>query len=245
MPPGRAQGTQGVGFVDGVQDHIGVAYRFGEIGCAIVDHFVDAEAAEEVVVGRARGADDVCAACSGDLYREVVDAAGGRVDQNPLARLHIRGVDQGLPGGESSQGDGGGSNVIEVVRFAGEGAGGTGDIFGGRAVAVRVGEHAEDLVAGVEQGDPRADGRDLTGDIPAQHERRRGEEHARQGAVLPVGGVEGGGADPYQDLARAGGRHGLLDLVQHLRATENVLVDGPHGLRNRDVVLAHADQIAA
>lgn len=79
-------------------------YRLGEIGCAVIDRLVRTDFAQEFVVGRARGADDVRAARLGDLNGEVSDATRCRMDQDALSSLQFRGVDEGLPGGEGGQG---------------------------------------------------------------------------------------------------------------------------------------------
>lgn len=222
--------------IDGIEDDIHIADRLVHIDRVIVDHLVSAQGVQEFVIGRAGGADHVRAARFRDLHREVADAARRGMDQHPLPLLHIRRIDQGLPGGERRQRDGRGLNVIEVGGFAGERAGRSGHVLGGRAVPVRVGEHAEDLVTGLEEGHADTDGDDLAGDVPAEDERRRGQEQSGAATVTPVGGVEGGGAHAHQNLARTGLRNRALHLGQHLGAAERVLADGAHGLGD---VLAH------
>lgn len=88
-------------------------------------------------------------------------------------------------------------------------------------------QHAEDFVAGPEQGDSDAHGLDDTGDVPAEDERRRWEE-GTVASVLPVRGVHTSGVDADEDLGWARLRNGQLDLMEDFGASELVLADGPH-----------------
>ena len=174
---------------------------------AVVDHLVRAELAQEVVLGGARGADDVRAARLGDLHGEVADAAGGGVDQHPLPRPDVGGVDQGLPGGERGQRQRGRpATWSRPAGLRGEGAGGAGDVLGVGAGAVRVGQHAEDLVARLEEGDAEADRLDDAGDVPAEDERRLAAGQPPAAAVLPVGRVDARPRAPGRGLAQARAR---------------------------------------
>jgi hypothetical protein len=202
-----------------------------EVGLPVVDRLVDAELAQEVVLGRARRADHIRAARLGDLHGHMPDPAGRRVDQHPLPGLDLGVLHQRLPRGQRDQGERARLDVVDTGRLVDEGAGRGGDVLGVRAVAPRVGQHPEDLVAGCETGDTDADGLDDAGDVPAEGERRLAEE-AAGGPVLPVGGVEPGGVDPDQDLV--GARRGALDLgdFEDLGTAEGVLRDDSHGVHS-------------
>ena len=60
---------------NGVEHHIDAVDVGGEVGGAVVDELIGAQARDEIMLGRARGADDVSAASLGDLNRQVPDAA--------------------------------------------------------------------------------------------------------------------------------------------------------------------------
>lgn len=150
------------------------------------------------------------------------------MDQDALPRLHLGGVDQGLPGGQSGERNGARLHVVDLGRLVREGAGGRGDVLGVRAHAVRVGQHAEHLVARLEQGHAETRLLDDAGHVPAQDERRFAEEDAER-PVLPVGRIDACGMDPDEDLAQSRCRAFALDLLQYLGAAEGVLADGPHG----------------
>ena len=68
----------------------------------------------------ARGADHVGAAGLGDLDCEVADAAGGRMDEDPVALSHLGGIDQRLPGGEAGEREAARLLVGEGIGCAGE-----------------------------------------------------------------------------------------------------------------------------
>ena len=78
----------------------------------------------------AGGADHVGPAGLGDLHRQVPDPAGSRVDEDPVALSDTRGVDKGLPSGETGQRQAAGRVVAERIGRASEVAGGRGDVLG-------------------------------------------------------------------------------------------------------------------
>ncbi|GAA2371457.1 hypothetical protein GCM10010246_77240 [Streptomyces cuspidosporus] len=116
----------------------------------------------------ARRPGDVRAALLGDLYGEMTDTADRGMDQHPLPGPEAPGVDEGLPGGERGQRQSGRLDVVVPGGLGGERAGGAGDVLGVGAGPVRVGEHAEHLVTGLEEGDAVADLHHGAGDVPSR-----------------------------------------------------------------------------
>ncbi len=119
----------------------------------------------------------------------MADAAGCRVDEDALPGLDVGGVDEGLVGGQGGERQSAGLDVVDAGGLVDEGAGGAGHVLGVGADTVGVGQHAEDLVARLEQGDAGADGLDDAGDVPAQDEGQHAGGHGL-GTVPPVGRVE-------------------------------------------------------
>src|SRR5215469_7755262 len=131
------------------------------------------------------------------------------------------------PCGQRGQRQRRGLHMVHVAWLRRERPGGPGDVFGMRAHTVRVWQHAEDLVARLDQRDPVSGCFDHAGYVPAEHERRRSEEDPA-GPVLPVGWIQPGRVHPHQDLADAGFGPVQLDQPEYLRAAENVLADRAH-----------------
>ena len=206
---GEGAGAAGGVERERIEDHVDVCDGLGEVDGAVVDGLVHAQGTQEVVLGGAGGADDVRAAGLGDLYGEMADAAGRRVDEDPLPGLDVGGVDQCLVGGESGERQGAGLDVVDTCRLAGEDAGGAGHVLGVGTHSMRVGQHAEDLVTRLEQGDAGADGLDDAGDVPPEDEWQT-VDGPDLSPVPPVGRVDAGRADGDQDLADA--RHGPGNL---------------------------------
>lgn len=171
----RTQGAQGAGAVvaaDGVENDVDIAHRRREVLLRVVDELIGAQAAQEVMLGPPGGADHIRATGLGDLHREMTDAARRGMDQHPCAGPHLRGVDQGLPGGQCRQRESGAPDVVQVRGKVGEVPRGGGDVLGVGPGGVREARHAEDFVARCEEGDAEADRLDHTGHIEAQDERR-------------------------------------------------------------------------
>ena len=61
-----------------------------EVLRSVVDRMLDPLLADRLVLGGGGGAEDLGAAQLGDLGRRDADAAGGRVDQHPVALLDAR-----------------------------------------------------------------------------------------------------------------------------------------------------------
>ncbi|AIA08500.1 hypothetical protein DC74_8096 [Streptomyces noursei] len=155
----------------------------------------------------------------------MADAAGRGVDQHVLTGPESRGVDEGLPGGERGERQSGRLDVVDPGRLGREGAGGSGHVLGVGTGPVRVGQHAEHLVTGPEEGDPVAGLHHGAGDVPAEGQRRGRQEDA-QDSVLEVRGVESGGVHGDEDLAGAGRGPGKLGQLEDFGAAEGRLVQG-------------------
>jgi hypothetical protein len=115
---------------DGVEHHVRSVDMLGEVGGTVVDQLIGPQTRDEVMLDRARSADNVSAASLGDLDRQVPDAAAGPMDQYSLARRHLSGVHQGLPRGKTRQRQRGGLGVGEAGRLAGKLTGRRCDILG-------------------------------------------------------------------------------------------------------------------
>lgn len=150
------------------------------------------------------------------------------MDEDALPGPHFGGVDECLVGGEGRERKCARLDVIDAGRFVDKGAGGSGHVLGVGADAVRVRQHAEDLVARLEEGDPVADGLDHPGDVPAENERKAVEEPGVR-PVLPVGGVDAGRPDGDQNLARARDGFREPDFPEYVRGSVGVLTDRAHG----------------
>ena len=165
-----------------------------------------------------------------DLDREAADPAGGAVDEEALAGLQPAGIAQAVERGEGGGRDGG--RVLERDRR------GLGDDEL-RLCADELGAGpeaaAEDLVAGAEVGDRRADRLDGAGDVepgdaelrPAQtgreaHRKRR-SEHGEE-----VAGVHGRGARANEDLVVADGRRLDRAQLEDVGGSVSVVDDGLH-----------------
>jgi hypothetical protein len=71
----HADRTPGDVTANGVEHHVDAVDMGGEVGGTVVDELIGAQARDEIMLGRARGADYVSAASLGDLDRQVPDAA--------------------------------------------------------------------------------------------------------------------------------------------------------------------------
>ena len=233
----RPQGVEGRLTADRVEHGVHVADRLRDVDVVVVDRLVDAELAQEVVLAGAGGADHVRTAGLGDLHGHVPDAAGGGVDEHPLARLDVGVLDERLPCGQRHERQGGGLHVVEGGGLGGEPGRGGGDVLGVGSVPERVREHPEHLVAGGEARDADAHLLHHSGQVPAEHERGRAEEAAVL-TVLPVGGVDAGGLDADEDLVGSRGGAGEVDDGEDVRLPEGVLVHGAHG-----GVVAHGPRV--
>ena len=186
----------------------------------VVEHLVGAELPHPVLVVGAGGADDVGTERLGDLDGEVADAARGRVDEHPLARLDVERLDEALVGGHAGQRERRRLLEGEAGRLAGHRALGGGHELGGGAERDVVAAYvAEDLVADLHPGAyGGADGLDDTGDVPAGDDREVVRVGALQVALadLPVDRVHAGG--PGTDEHRVGSdrRVGHLADREHL-----------------------------
>jgi hypothetical protein len=73
----------------GVEDDVGVVHDLGEVGSVIVDHLAGTETADEIVLGRAGGGDDVGSGGAGDLDGQVADPATTAVAQREATKAAL------------------------------------------------------------------------------------------------------------------------------------------------------------
>jgi hypothetical protein len=101
------------------------------------------------------------------------------------------------------------------------------DVLGVAAMPLREGQHAEDLVTGLVEGDTQADGLHRSRDIPAEHERRLAYEHT----ALPghyVDGVHPRGVHTHDDLTNTRLGDGDVGEFENLGFPELILSDDLH-----------------
>src|SRR6185436_7814798 len=135
----------------------------------VINHLVSSQKARETgITGRDRS-DDVRAAPMRQLHRETTDAARRAVNQNPLAALQFSFFKKPLPRGQRRNRNDGGLDMDERFWFARQPGRLDDAEFRLRAVAEPVVE-SEDLVAGAETVDLRADRFDDAGKLVAQHD---------------------------------------------------------------------------
>jgi len=144
------------------------------------------------------------AVAPGELYREVTDASGRSQDQHAFIRTEPPSDEQTLPRGERAHRDRGALDVIDRLRLGREDVRGNSSVLRGDAVAVER-RQREDLIAGSELRDIRADGLDR-----ARKLIRRDRGESINGPVKLVA-RDRGGPDPDQRLA--GGGDGPVDLL--------------------------------
>ena len=75
-----------------------ILFKFA--GC-VINSFVGAELAQQFLVLRRRGRDDVGAFPLCKLHSEMANAAAAAVNQNALSKLELPEIEQGLPRGKS------------------------------------------------------------------------------------------------------------------------------------------------
>lgn len=206
----------------------------GEVDLAVVDHLVGTQATDEVVLRGTRGADHVGAAGLCDLHGQMAHSPGCGMDEDAVTLTHLGGVDESLPRGQCCKGNRCGLHMVDVLRLRDEGTGRCESVLGMGAHPEWVGKHAEDLIAGFEQGDADAHLLDDARYIPAEHEWRCRQKCA-MASVLPIRRVHSGSMDSDEDLRRTGLRDGQLYLVEDLGTSELVLADGSHGWLGRSV----------
>ena len=203
---------------DRIEDDVGTApardplHFVGDVGVAVVDRVLDAEAAQRVVFVRRRRPDDRCAPQPGELRRRDADAAASVVDEHGFA-----GGQRGHPVerqrcGQIGDRDCRGLGVAEPI---------------GKPVDLRrrhrhhVGIAAEarqrdDAIAGVHGGDPRADRVDEPGHLVADDHRRLRRVGVDADTGEEVGEIDAGRADADPDLALRGRRIGVFAQLEHV-----------------------------
>ncbi len=200
------------------------------------------------LLGAADGGIDLGTDAAGDLDGRHAHAAGGGVDQDPLARLQVGQAVEAVLRGEVGDRDRGGVGERDRRRLAYDRAGGREDV-----AVERLGRDPEHLVADGEIADGGPGGDDHAGALDAG---RTGVTRVHPEDIEHVAEVQACGPDLDLDLVRAGnatGRRGEGDVVERPRARQQQLVRGgraplgsdprqardmPTGGAERDLVLA-------
>jgi hypothetical protein len=200
-------------------------HQIGDHGHALVvvldQHDLGADAEPGCLAGDVRGEReqrDQGAARAEDAKRAGGVVAGDRIEHDVYVRRCRREVGRGV--------------VDDLVRAQAPHevvvalAGGA-DHVGMRADAERVRQHAEHLVARLEQRHAETDRLDHAGHVPAERERRLAQEHAVS-SVGPVARVDTGRAHLDEDLGETGLGPFHFDLAEYLGAAEHLLPDRAH-----------------
>ena len=134
-----------------------------------------------------------------DLRGRGADSAADGVDQHPLPRLQAAAGDQRVPGGEKGLGNGGRLDERERLGNGQHFVLVDDDRFGVGAAA----DQAHDPVARTPAGGARPQRLDFAGVLEAGNVGGpAGRRRIVAAALMDVGAVEPGGADPDPDLAR-------------------------------------------
>ena len=132
-----------------------------------------------------------------DLNRRQADAAGARVDQQPLARLHLRQPHQAVVGREERDRNRAGFVVIDRLRLGHQ------RVLGRAGMRrERIRHDAEHFVAHLEPRDTFADRRDDARRLDAQRHDRVLDARIQAERLEHVAEIEPRGADFDFDLAR-------------------------------------------
>src|SRR5580704_11011269 len=192
---------------DRIEHGVAARHRAGEILRVVVDHLIGAEAAHIVDIRSAAGGDHASAEIFGELDGETGNTAGAALDQDGLAALKFQRVLDRIDRGQPGQRQRRGIDMRKPVRFLGDEGRRDCDLFAIGAFLAGA-EHAEHRIADLEIR-AVADGADHAGKIPTRNLRKFDIGMARifAAAKLPVGGVDGGGMDVDDHLARAS--HGI------------------------------------
>jgi hypothetical protein len=94
----------------------GSEHRVSEIIAVVVKDVIRAKIAKFVVIPRAGGRDHLRARSRSNLDGCVADTAGTTVDQTAIAEPEVSVIDQGTPGGDSSDAGRTGSDGIDTIR---------------------------------------------------------------------------------------------------------------------------------
>ena len=148
-----------------VEDDVEAPAGRGDVLGRVVDDGVRAEGPHELHVAGAAHGGDVGTECLADLHGERAHPARGSVDQQPLARLEVRDVAEGLQGRAPGKGQGGCLIEGQAGGLRRHLAARCADVLGectvGRA------RFAVDLVAGLHVGHAGAGLDDLAGEVAA------------------------------------------------------------------------------
>jgi hypothetical protein len=197
----------------GVEDYVDVADEVLKAGGFVVDDLVGAELFDEIEGWGGGSGDDVGSVVVGELDGKDADGSGASVDEDALLRLELGVVEEALPCGEGSDGDGGGFGVGEGGGFRRD-AGGDGEAeLGGGSFGEPV-VHAIDGLAESEAGDVFAEGYDGAGELVAGDGVFAFGSGFGVGCGIPIefGGGDAGCVDLNQDLCFA--ECGLRDSAE-------------------------------
>jgi hypothetical protein len=165
------------------------------------------------------------------LHGEASDAAGGPVNQHPLAGCEAARGEKGLPGGQAREREGRRVYVVDRPRLQRDLGLPDHDEFGIGPVPGDVGA-AEHLVADLQPAGAGSKGLDNARRVPSEHQRKGVVQHLLELplADLPVHRVYSGGVHAHEHLAVAwmGARRVLVD--EGLRPAVGVDAHCLHGL---------------
>src|SRR5262249_41734888 len=192
----------------------------GEILGVVVDDPVGPEALDVIVVAGAGGGDDMRADMLGELDRETGHPAGATLDQDCLAALQPCGVFRRPDRGQAGQRHRRRFGVIQIVRLPGDDRGGDLDLL--RVTALDAGIHdPEYRVADFEVGNAEAERGDHAREVAAEDVGEFQIAGAAIGAAaephLVVRGIDAGGMDIDDDLARSSDRSRRISIDELLR----------------------------
>ena len=191
------------------------AHLVDDVVGAVVHGVIHAEAANRVVLARARGAVDLGADQLGYLGGRDADATGRRLDQHPLAGLEAAVANQARVGGGIGHRHRRALAVVPAVRHRDQRA-----RLGHRQLRVAAesaGSHH--ALTDLEVAHPIPHGVHVSGHLVADHARRLRGVGIEPHAAEQVGEVHSGSSHADTDLAETGLGVGALLDAQHVRGT--------------------------
>ncbi len=192
---------------DHVEDHVGAAsagcllHTGDEVFLAVVHRHVGAEReAAGAFFGTAGGDDDPGAKRLGQLDRRRTDARSPAVDQRPFAGGEVAALEEIRPDGEVRLGD---CRALDEGEAARQGQG-VGLVHGGELGIAAAGDECDHGIADGVSRRVGSKGRDLAGDLQAEHVGRAGWRRVVALALGDVRPVDAGSVDTDENLAVAG-----------------------------------------
>src|SRR5918993_1634021 len=225
----------------GLEHRVAILDDLGEVGGAVVDHLIGAEAAHVVEVPRAAGADHTRADVLGELDSKGGDTPCPALDQDGLAALQLQRVLNCADRRETGQRHRRGIDMRQAGRLLADNGRTDGELLTVGAVAAGL-EDAEHLVADLEVAHAVTDGADVAREIPSQDQRELGLL-VFAGSHLRIGPVDARGDDVDHDLPRPGDRIGQIAIGQDLGSAELLDVRSLHGVSSQDYRSAKLEHI--